>query len=144
MGWGTAAVMTREGEGSFYRPGMTEGRRSDEVNAGGGGGVLMALQTSVSGWERRGQRPLQEGNRRRHHGVSVPMRWRWPGGRGSMKQTDDGGCCWLKEQDAQLGWCWATRPGGPKGGSGPAARVEKKEKEMGCQGRLDLEGNWAA
>jgi hypothetical protein len=58
MGWGTAAVRTREGEGSFYRPGTAEGRRSNEVNASGGGGVLMALQTLVLGWERRGRRPL--------------------------------------------------------------------------------------
>jgi hypothetical protein len=60
-GWGTAAVRTREGEGSFYRPGTAEGRRSDEVNAGGGGGVLMALQTLVSGWERRGAVPVAGG-----------------------------------------------------------------------------------
>jgi hypothetical protein len=38
MGWGTAVVRTREGEGSLYRPGMAEGRRSNEVNASGGGG----------------------------------------------------------------------------------------------------------
>jgi hypothetical protein len=38
--------------------GTAEGRRFDEVNAGGGGGVLMALHTSVSGWERRGWRPF--------------------------------------------------------------------------------------
>jgi hypothetical protein len=76
MGWGTAAVRTREGEGFFYRPGMAEGRWSNEVNAGGGGGVLMALQISVSGWERRGRHPLQEGKWRRLRGVSVPMRQR--------------------------------------------------------------------
>jgi hypothetical protein len=45
---GTAAVRTREGECSFYRPGTAKERRSDEVNAGVGGGVLMALQTTVS------------------------------------------------------------------------------------------------
>jgi hypothetical protein len=42
--------------------GTAEGRRSDEVNAGGGGGVLMALHTLVSGWERRGWRPLRRGS----------------------------------------------------------------------------------
>jgi hypothetical protein len=62
MGWGMDAVRTREGEGSFYRLGTAEGRRSDEVNASGGGGVLMALQTSVSGWERRGGAPCRRGS----------------------------------------------------------------------------------
>jgi hypothetical protein len=37
----------------------------------------MALQTSVSGWDRRGRRPLHE-KWRRHRGVSVPMCRRWP------------------------------------------------------------------
>jgi hypothetical protein len=101
MGWGTAAVRTREGEGSFYGPGTAEGRRSDEVNAGGGGGVLMALQTSVLGWERSGHRPLQEEKWRSHHGVSVPMcrRWLEGGGRGGVKPVSGGGYCWLKEED---------------------------------------------
>jgi hypothetical protein len=95
MGWGTAAVRTREGEPSFYRSGTAEGRRFDRVNDGGSGGVLMALQTSVSGWERRGWLPLQEGKWRRHRGVSVPMCRGWPegGGRGRVKSVGGGGCC---------------------------------------------------
>jgi hypothetical protein len=112
---------------------MVEGRRSDEVNAGGGGGLLMALQTSVSGWERRGWCPLQEGKWRRHRGVSVPMCWRWPegGGCGGMKLVGSGGCCWLKEEDARLGWCWATRPGGPSSSLGWRSK-ERRERWVGC------------
>jgi hypothetical protein len=120
MGWGTAAMRTREGEGSFYRPRTAEGRWSNKVNAGGSGGVLMALQTSVSGWERRGRRPLQVGKWRRHCGISVPMCWRWPEGgrRGGMKPVRGSGCCWLKEEDTRLGRCWATRSGGPSSSLG--------------------------
>jgi hypothetical protein len=63
----------------------------------------MTFQTSVSGWERRGRRPLQEGKWRRHHGVSVPMCRRWPegggGGCGGVKLVDSGGYWWLKEED---------------------------------------------
>jgi hypothetical protein len=34
------------------------------------------------------------------------------GGRGGVKLVNGGGCCWLKEEDARLGRCWATRPVG--------------------------------
>jgi hypothetical protein len=37
---------------------------------------------------------------------------------------------------------WASA--GPKGGNGSAARLEKREKEMGCQWSLCQKGNWAA
>jgi hypothetical protein len=34
------------------------------------------------------------------------------GGREGVKPVGGGGCCWLKEEDARLGRCWATRPVG--------------------------------
>jgi hypothetical protein len=133
MEWGTAAVRTREGEGSFYGLGMAEGRRSDEVNAGGSGGVLMDLQTSVLGWERRGRHLLLEEKWRSHRGVSVPMCRGWPeGGRqGGVKPVGGGGYCWLKEEDARLGRCWATRPGGSSSLLGWHGK-ERRERWVGC------------
>jgi hypothetical protein len=46
----------------------------------------MALQTSVSGWERRGRRPLQEGKWWRLRGILVPMCRRWPEGGGAWQR----------------------------------------------------------
>jgi hypothetical protein len=46
-------------------------------------------------------------------GSHVPEVARGGGGeRGSVKPVGGGGCCWLKEEDARLGRCWATRPMG--------------------------------
>jgi hypothetical protein len=72
---------------------------------------------------------LQEGKRRRHCGISVPMRRRWPEGsrHGGMKPTGGSGCCWLKEEDARLGRCWATRLGGPSSSLGWRGK-ERRER----------------
>jgi hypothetical protein len=42
-----------------------------------------------------------------------------------------GGCCWLKEEDARLGRCWATRPGVPSSSLGWCGK-ERRERWVGC------------
>jgi hypothetical protein len=40
------------------------------------------------------------------------------GGRGGVKPVSGSRCCCLKEEDARLGRCRATRPGGPSSSLG--------------------------
>jgi hypothetical protein len=53
------------------------------------------------------------------------------GGRGGVKPVGGGGCCWLKEEDARLGQCWATRPGWPSSSLGWRSK-ERWERWVGC------------
>jgi hypothetical protein len=52
------------------------------------------------------------------------------GGRGDVEPVDGGGCCWLKEEDARLGRCWATRLGGPSSLLGWRGK-ERRERWVG-------------
>jgi hypothetical protein len=44
-----------------------------------------------------------------------------------MKPAGGSGCCWLKEEDARLGRCWATRMGGPSSSLGWRGK-ERRER----------------